>query len=128
MQATFLKYWDDFLRVAELFKFLSEQVKKYPVHDGKVVFATNEEDAFSTMVDADMSNLTPCSQKDADTCLLLHALDAVHKGSRTLLVHTVDTDVVVLAISKFHQISRRIMDGFWRSRQEDSLEGMASIS
>ena len=80
-------------------------MKKYPVHDGKVVFATNKEVAFSTMVDADMSNLIPCSQEEADTRLLLHALDAVQKVSRKLLVRTVDTDVVVLAISKFHQIS-----------------------
>ncbi len=101
--------WDDFLRVAEnkteLFKFLSGQVKNYPVHDGKVLFATNEEDAVSTMVNADMSNLAPCSQEEADTRLLLHVLDAVQKGSRKLMVRTVDTDVVVLGISKFHQIS-----------------------
>jgi len=37
--------------------------------------------------------------------LLLQALDAVQKGSRKLLVRTVDTKVVVLSISKFHQIS-----------------------
>ncbi len=101
--------WDDFLRVAEnkteLFKFLSEQLKKYPVHNGKMVYATNEKDVLSTMADADLSNLSPCSQEEADTLLLLHAFNAVQKGSRKLLVRTVDTDVVVLAISKFHEIN-----------------------
>jgi len=42
-----------------------------------------------------------CSHKEADTHLLLRAVDAVQKGHRKLLICTVDTDVVVLAIAKF---------------------------
>lgn len=59
----------------------------------------------STMVDADMTSLVPCSHEEADTRLLLHVADAVQKGFRKVYVRTVDTDVVVLAIAMFNQIS-----------------------
>ena len=94
--------WVDFLRVeenkTELFKFLSQQLKDFPVSEGKVVYATDEDDIFSTKVNADMTNLAPCSHEEADTCLLLHALDAVQKGHRKLLICRVDTDVMVLGL------------------------------
>ena len=43
--------------------------------------------------------------EEADTHLFLHALNAVQKGYRKLCVRTVDTDVVVLAISLLHHIN-----------------------
>ena len=39
------------------------------------------------------------------TCLFLHAADAVTKGCRKLYVRTVDTDIVTLAISTFNEIN-----------------------
>lgn len=47
-----------------------------------------------------IESLTPCSHEEA-----VHALDAVQKGYRKLCVRTVDTDVVVLAISMLHRIN-----------------------
>lgn len=52
-----------------------------------------------------MTSLVPCSHEEADTRLLLHVADAVQKGFRKVYVRTVDTDVVVLAIAMFNQIS-----------------------
>ena len=52
-----------------------------------------------------MTRLGPYSHEEADTCLLLHMADAVQKGFRKVCVLTVDTDVVVLAIAMFDQIS-----------------------
>ena len=49
----------------------------------------------------DLTNLFPCSQKEADTCLPLHVADAVQKGFRKVYVCTVNTDVMVLAIAMF---------------------------
>ena len=87
------KNWRDFLRVdenkTELFKFLSQQVTHLPIEKGKVIYATNGTDVLSTMADADMENLAPCSHEEADTGLLLHVADAVQKGyKKTVCTHS----------------------------------------
>ncbi len=64
----------------------------------------------SSVVDADMTYLAPCSHEEADTRLLLHAADAVQKGFRKVCIRTVDTDVVVLAIAMFDRIDP---EEFW---------------
>ena len=43
------------------------------------------------------ADLAPCSHEEADTCLLLHAADAVRKGCMKVTICTVDTDVVAVA-------------------------------
>jgi len=101
--------WKDFLHVnenkTELFKFLAQQVICLPTDEGKVIYATEGINVLNTMADADVTSLAPCSHEEADTRLLLHARDAVHKGHRKLYIRTVDTDVVVLAIAMFNQIN-----------------------
>ena len=52
----------------------------------------------------------PCSHEEADTRLFLHMADAVKKGYRKLLVRTVDTDVVVVAIAT---LNRTKPDELW---------------
>ena len=51
------------------------------------------------MIDADVTSLAPCLHEEADTCLFLHAGDAVLKEHRKLCICTVHTDVI-LAISQ----------------------------
>ncbi len=53
---------------------------------------------------SDLTNLTPCSHEEADTCWLLHVSYAVHKGCKTVTIRTVDTDTVVLAVEIFRKI------------------------
>ena len=102
------KNWRDFLRVnenkTELFNFLSQQIASVTTDEGKVIYATNGKIVLSTY-DADVTELSPCSHKEADTHLLLHVRDAVQKGHRKLCIRTVDTDVVILAITMFSQIN-----------------------
>ena len=90
--------WKDFLRVdenkSELFRFLSQHVTNLSTGEGKRIYATDGSDVLSSMVDADMTSLVPCSHEEADTRLLLHVADAVQKGFRKVCVRTVDTDVV----------------------------------
>ncbi len=101
--------WKDFLRVdenkLELFSFLSQQVTNLPTEEGKCIYTTHGSDVLSSMVDADLTSLVPCSHEEEDTRLLLHVADAVQKGFRKVCVRTVDTDVMVLAVSMFHRIS-----------------------
>ena len=102
------KNWRDFLHKnenkAELFNFLLQQIACSITDEGKVIYATNGVTVLSTS-DADVTNLSPCSHEEADTCLLLHARDAVQKGCRKLWIRTVYTDVLILAIAMFSHIN-----------------------
>ena len=50
-------------------------------------------------VHEDISSLAPCTHEEADTRMLLHAVDSANKGYRRIMLRTVDTDVLVLAVS-----------------------------
>ena len=105
---TIPKSWKDFFRVdddkTELFKFLAQHVTCPKVDEGKVLYATSAQDVLSSTCQAKLSNLTPCSQEEADTRLILHAADAVAQSKRRVSVRTVDTDVVVSAATFFSQM------------------------
>ncbi len=100
--------WKDFLGLdenkSELFSFLAQCVRSLSTEEGKCVYTTHECNVLSSVVDADMTYLAPCSHEEADTRLLLHAADAVQKGFRKVCIRTVDTDVVVLAVAMFDRI------------------------
>ena len=58
----------------------------------------------------DDSCLAPCDHEEADTRIFLHVQDASKEGNRRVLVRTVDTDVVVLAVSLFNTLD---IDKLW---------------
>ena len=58
---------------------------------GSVVLCTPEQDTLS---------LEPCNHEEADTRMFLHMKDGLDRqGLHRVLIYTVDTDIVVLAIS-----------------------------
>lgn len=99
------KNWKDFLRVnenkTELFSFLSRVVFNLPVPDGKKLYATDGSEVLCSTSELDLTHLAPCSHEEADTRIFLHVADAVQKGCKKVTIRTVDTDVVVLAVSTF---------------------------
>ena len=46
-----------------------------------------------------IGRLAPCNHEEADTRMLLHAADAVQCGFTKILLRTVDTDVLILAVA-----------------------------
>ena len=48
---------------------------------------------------SDLSSISLCTQEEADTCMLLHVAHAVRNGHQKIMIQTVDTDVVVLAVA-----------------------------
>ena len=42
--------------------------------------------------------MSPCSHEEADSRMLLHVTHAAKHGHHQILIRTVDTDVVVLAV------------------------------
>ena len=107
------KNWKDLLRVddnkTQLFSLLSHQVTILQ-REGKAVYATDGHDALCSIAQIDLTGLVPCSHEEDDTRLFGHVADAVKKGYRKLLVRTVDTDVVVVAIAT---LNRTKPDELW---------------
>lgn len=81
----------------ELFNILSDNVtaETFP---GVVVMTRGKELRCLEVINE--QELSPCTQKEADTRMLrLDAANGAKQGCKRILVRTVDTDVVVLAVS-----------------------------
>ena len=93
----------------ELFHYLSQQVIAMPKEADKEIYVTCDENVLCSSIQGHLSNLAPCSHEEADTRLFLHVSDAVQKGSKAVMIRTVDTDVVVLGITLFSKINAEEM-------------------
>ena len=66
----------------------------------------NEKDVYSTQdmrvlcspIRGDLNTMAPCSHEEADSQILLHVADTVNQGHKQM-IHTSDTDILVLAVS-----------------------------
>lgn len=74
------------------------------IHTTKQVITTHHTDVFSINLQ-DVSGLAPCTHEEADTRMLLHLDHAVRQGHQKVSIRTVDTDVVVLAITSAQRLS-----------------------
>ena len=101
--------WQGFLRddknKTELFKYLAE--KTMSLSNEKQVISTKGNSICCTKERIDVKPLAPCEHEEADTRILLHAKDAVINGYPKIIIRTVDTDVVVLAIAMFDTIGAK---------------------
>jgi hypothetical protein len=97
--------WADFLRDSknkqELFAFLSSKTASVDCPEGKEVIITCG--VTVTLRGTDRS-MPACDHEEADTRLLVHVQDAILNGCTNCMVRTVDTDVVVILIGKFHHL------------------------
>ena len=88
--------WLEFLRndsnKTELFEFLARNIAN--IKTKKQLITTFKDSVLSTNV-TDTSSIAPCDHEEADTRLLIHVADAVNGGHESIMVRTVDTDVVV---------------------------------
>ena len=97
--------WQHFLRVdsnkTELFTFLSEALLRWFefMHEDKQLVITNDVEVLSKPPLSDLSSISPCTHEEADTHMLLHVAHAVRNAHRKMMIQTVDTDVVVLAVA-----------------------------
>ena len=100
--------WAAFLRVdenkEELFHFLADQLVSVEAEHGQVISTKGDSVVCNGQRD-DISSLAPCKNEEADTRLLLHAADAGKCGFNRIMLRTVDTDVLVIAIAAFHELA-----------------------
>lgn len=103
------KNWKSFLHVSDnkikLFLFLAKELHAIDI-EGKEVYTTYGEVVLSSQP----TEMMGCSHEEADTRLVLHAYHASQSGYRKILLRTVDTDVVVLAVSRVQDLS---VDEIW---------------
>lgn len=94
--------WEAFLRSdenkTELFDFLAHVIND-EVDTDKVLLSTCGRDVVCTDSQVDVSLLATCSHEEADTRMILHAVNASQQGRKKIMVRTVDTDVLVLTIA-----------------------------
>lgn len=92
--------WPEFLRIddnkAELFSFLATNVTA--LDTDKQIISTHHAEVLCTQPQ-DVSGLAPCTHEEADTRILLYLGDAVKEGYTKVSIRTVDTDVLVLAVT-----------------------------
>ena len=106
--------WEAFLRSNvnkdELFRYLCDCI--HVCETGRMVItSTKDETIVSTPNEmSDVEYLQPCSHEEADTRILLHVAHCARQGLRKLLIRTVNTDVVVLAIGHFPALR---LDELW---------------
>ena len=100
--------WQEFLRddqnKSELFKFLSECTICLPLPESKCILATSGQSVLFSGSHLEFESLQPCSHEEADTRLVLHATNAAKAGYKNIAIRTVDTDVLVIAISIWQEM------------------------
>ncbi len=98
-----LQSWIGFLRddsnKKELFQFLTQKIHFLTILKANRFLSL----LMSTFLGSN-HDMLPCDHEEADTRLLVHLIDALKSGCSSCVVRTVDTDVVVILIGKFHQL------------------------
>ena len=101
--------WHEFLRVnenkTELFAFLANHILSADFGSNKQVITTLGQQVLCNPPRDDINSLAPCNHEEADTRMMVHVADAVQGGLTKVLLRTVDTDVVVIAIAVSQTLS-----------------------
>lgn len=97
--------WNNFLLDAEnkqeLFALLSEKFGYLSCPEDKAMYITAGENVISSG-----PPMPACNHEEADTRILVHVLNALEMGARSISVRTVDTDVVVILVGHFFDMHR----------------------
>ena len=104
------KNWHNFLRVddnkQELFHYLSLSCASWTIG----VVATADTQVLVSPA-RDSSSLASCLHEEADTRMFVHAADAASRVHKKIIIHTVDSDVGVLALYVVQQLG---VDELWQ--------------
>ena len=101
------KNWAGFLHNSdnkeELFTFLSERIPQSNIKPEKQLYSINKSHVLTShhSEDEGKAGIDPCNQEEADNRRILHTRHTSQQGHAKVLLQTVDTDVVVIAISQF---------------------------
>ena len=95
--------WLNFLRYpnnkTELFAFLTKVASEKLSLEGKEIYITSDQSVVSL---CPSTSIPDCTHEQADTRIVVHAIDAIRKGMKSICIRTVDTDILIILLSKFH--------------------------
>ena len=83
----------------KLFAFLTKVASEKLSLEGKEIYITSDESVVSLCPSTSMPD---CTHEEADTRIMVHVIDAIRKGLKSICIRTVDTDILIILISKFH--------------------------
>jgi len=99
--------WADFLHdpinKKELFSFLTSKVVKYTFPPNKAVYVTSGESVVSEGQTSSM--MLDCNHEVADTRVVVPILHALKQGIKSIVVCTVDTDVIIILAGVFFELT-----------------------
>lgn len=85
----------------ELFAHLTSRIEEFSWPPDKAVYVTSKQGVSSIGA---CINMIDCNHEEADTRIMVHTLHALEQGAKTVLVRTVDTDVIVILVGIFHDL------------------------
>ena len=98
--------WKSFLRLddnkKELFEYLAARVQSLRLSNLEVISTAALGVISSTT--ADIAGMVPCNHEEADTRIFVHTKHVSVNCMKKILIRTVDTDVVVLAIAFLQKV------------------------
>ena len=108
--------WGPFLRndqnKSELFHFLSDFIQKNFQPAGRTMVATVDDHVLS-FPNRNNEFLQPCNHEEADTRMFVHVNDSITQDNfRSVLIRSVDTDVVVLAVNAAYRFNVEVFVAF----------------
>ena len=99
--------WLNFLRdpnnKTELFAFLTRVGSEMSL-EGKETYITSDESVVSLCPSTSMPD---CTHEEVDTRIVVHVIDVIRKGMKSICVRTVDTDILSIHISEFQRFMQR---------------------
>ena len=100
--------WQGFLCVGgnleEVEKLIAVNIQEYN-QPNKVILSTLGESVISSSDETDFDHMRPCTHEEADYRMMLHLADMVRNNITKVRIRTVDTDVLVISIAYYHQIT-----------------------
>ena len=85
----------------ELFAFLTSKIESFSWPPTKSVCVTSGQAVSACGLSVPMAD---CNHEEADTRIMVHIRHALEHGAETVLVRTVDTDVVVILVGLFFDL------------------------
>ena len=76
----------------------------YETEGDKTIYSTMDDQVVCSSRGSITSTLAPCSHEEADSRIFVHVKNMAQQAYTKVMIRTVDTDVVVIAVAKFLQI------------------------
>ena len=96
----------------ELFSFLTSKVVKSIFHPIKLCM-WHQVNQYYLSAKLISSMMPDCNHEEADTRVIVHILHALEQGIKSIVVQTMDTNVIVLADVFFELTANKPLAGIW---------------